>query len=126
MLGLPSPGKTAAAKNASPDLRRSWDSSQPELVNPEAAEGEQSKPGGFIAATYRSVIFVEEEMDSLCSVDSGEATSWGAEREVKGKAETNLKVSSNINSPACAMRLMRRLFRSLQRCCCIVASANSF
>ena len=49
----------------------------------------------------------------------------GEQREAKGKAESNLKESSSIHSPACAVRLMRRLFGSLQHCCCIVAFANT-
>lgn len=48
-------------------------------MNPEAAEGVQPKPGGFIPAAYRSAVFVEEEMGYVCSADPGEAASWGAE-----------------------------------------------
>lgn len=47
-------------------------------MNPEAAEVVQPKPGGFIPAEYRSAIVVEEEMECVCSVDPGEAASWGA------------------------------------------------
>lgn len=48
-------------------------------MSPEAAEGVQLKPGGSIPVRIRSAVFVEEEMDCVCSAVLGEAVSWGVE-----------------------------------------------
>lgn len=65
--------------------------------------------------------------DGLCLLSGprGSHVLGSREKGAKGKAESNLKDSSGIHSPACAARLMRRLSGSLQHCCCTVAFANT-
>lgn len=64
--------------------------------------------------------------DGLCALSGprGSRVLGSGEWEAKGKAESNLRESSGVHSPACAARLMRRLLGSLQHCCCVVVFAN--
>lgn len=47
------------------------------FTNPETDEGVQPKPGGSMPVSVRSSVFVEEEVDCVCSVVPEEAVSWG-------------------------------------------------
>lgn len=61
----------------------------------------------------------------LFSGPRGSCVLGSKEWELQGKAESSLKESSSIHLPACAVKLMRRLFGTIQHCCCIVAFAST-
>lgn len=90
-------------------------------MNPEAAGGVQAQPGGVTGA-----IFVERG-DGLCFAQQIQGKLHPGEQRVggRGKSREQFKGALSTHLPACAARLMRRLFGSLQQCCCIVAFANA-
>lgn len=85
----------------------------------------QAQPGGATPATYTGAIFVERG-DRLCSAQQTQGKLNPGEQRVGGKGKSREQCEGVLQySSACAARLMRRLFGSLQQCYCIVAFANA-
>lgn len=64
-------------------------------MNLEAAEGVQPKAGGPIPVRVRSSVFVEEEMDCVCSVVPGDTVSWGVK---SGRQRENQQFKGVLHS----------------------------